>query len=199
MKRRFLVIIFSIFLVLIFTSCTRSENDRLQQKIEKAFEKFEGYETDTEINITMGESKSYYKTKEKYNINEDYRIEILEPKESKGITIEYVDDDIVINHISIRQSVTLKNLKTFDKGYLIGEFFQNISEIKSIREDVIDDKELYILQFKVINGNKYNKEQIIYLNKKDFTPYMLNILDEDKVPRVIVKYKQFKYIKNKPI
>lgn len=199
MKRRFLVIIFSIFLVLIFTSCTRSENDRLQRKIEKAFDKFEGYETETEINITMGESKSYYKTKEKYSINEDYKIEILEPKESKGITIEYIDDDIVINHISISQSVTLKNLKTFDKGYLIGEFFQNLSEIKSIKEEVIDNKELYVLQFKVINENKYNKEQIIYLDKKDFTPYMLNILDEDKVPRVIVKYKKFKYIKNKPI
>lgn len=196
MKRKFLVILLSIFLILILTSCFKSENDKLMRKIEKAFENFEGYETETEINITMGDSKSYYRTKEKFSIDEDYKIEILEPKESKGITIEYIGEDIVINHTSIRQSLTLKNLKTFDKGYLIGEFIQNLNSIMSIKEEVIDDKELYVLQYIVKNQNKYNKEQIIYLNKKDFTPYMLNILDKDKIPRVIVKYEKFKYMKN---
>lgn len=196
MKRKFLVILLSIFLILILTSCFKSENDKLMRKIEKSFENFEGYETETEINITMGDSKSYYRTKESFSIDEDYKIEILEPKESKGITIEYIDEDIVINHTSIRQSLTLKNLKTFDKGYLIGEFIQNLNSIMSIQEEVIDGKELYVLQYIVKNQNKYNKEQIIYLNKKDFTPYMLNILDKDKIPRVIVKYEKFIYMKN---
>lgn len=194
--KRFLVILFSIILILILTSCFRSEDDRLMRKIEKAFEKFEGYETETEINISMGDSKSYYKTKERYIRGEEYRIEILEPKESKGITIEYIDEDIVINHISIRQSLTIKNLRTLDKGYLIGEFFQDLNSIISIKEEVIDNKELYVLQYKVTNKNKYNKEQIIYLNKKDFTPYMLNILDENKMQRVVIEYKKFKYMKN---
>lgn len=194
--KRFLVILFSIILILILTSCFRSENDRLMRKIEEAFEKFEGYETETEINISMGDSKSYYKTKEKYSRDEEYKIEVLEPKESSGITIEYIGEDIVINHISIRQSLTIKNLRTFDRGYLIGEFFQNLNSIVSLKEEVIDNKELYVLQYKVINENKYNKEQIIYLNKKDFTPYMLNILDESGIPRVIIIYKNFKYMKN---
>lgn len=194
--KRFLVILFSIILILILTSCFRSENDRLMRKIEEAFEKFEGYETETEINISMGDSKSYYKTKEKYSRDEEYKIEVLEPKESSEITIEYIGEDIVINHISIRQSLTIKNLRTFDRGYLIGEFFQNLNSIVSLKEEVIDNKELYVLQYKVINENKYNKEQIIYLNKKDFTPYMLNILDESGIPRVIIIYKNFKYMKN---
>ena len=176
------------------TSCIRSEDEKLTRKVNKAFENFQGYETETEINITMGQSKSYYKTKEKYSEDEDYKIEVLEPKESKGLTIEYLGDDIVINHLTISQSLTIKNLKTFDRGYLIGEFFQNLDSIKSIREEKVDNKELYVLHYKLMNENKYNKEQIIYLNKKDFTPYMLNILDEDKVPRVIVKYKKFKYM-----
>lgn len=194
--KRFLVILFSIILILILTSCFRSENDRLMRKIEEAFEKFEGYETETEINISMGDSKSYYKTIEIYSRDEEYKIEVLEPKESSGITIEYIGEDIVINHISIRQSLTIKNLRTFDRGYLIGEFFQNLNSIVSLKEEVIDNKELYVLQYKVINENKYNKEQIIYLNKKDFTPYMLNILDESGIPRVIIIYKNFKYMKN---
>ena len=196
MKKRFLMILLSIFIILILTSCFSSEEDRMRRKIEKAFEEFVGYETETEINITMGDSKSYYETKESYSIYEDYKIEILEPTDSKGITIEYIGEDIVINHTSIRQSLTMKNLKTFDKGYLIGEFIPNLNSIISIKEEVIDNKELYVLQYIVQNQNKYNKEQILYLNKKDFTPYMLNILDEDKIPRVTVKYKKFKYMKN---
>ena len=194
MKKKFAVILFSILVILLMTSCIRSEDEKLTRKVNKAFENFQGYETETEINITMGQSKSYYKTKEKYSEDEDYKIEVLEPKESKGLTIEYLGDDIVINHLTISQSLTIKNLKTFDRGYLIGEFFQNLDSVKSIRQEKIDDKEVYVLHYKIMNENKYNKEQIIYLNKKDFTPYMLNILDEDKVPRVIVKYKKFKYI-----
>ncbi len=194
MKKKFLLVLFSILIILLLTSCIRSEDEKLTRKVNKAFENFQGYETETEINITMGQSKSYYKTKEKYSEDEDYKIEVLEPKESKGLTIEYLGDDIVINHLTISQSLTIKNLKTFDRGYLIGEFFQNLDSVKSIRQEKIDDKEVYVLHYKIMNENKYNKEQIIYLNKKDFTPYMLNILDEDKVPRVIVKYKKFKYI-----
>lgn len=193
MKKKFLLVLFSILIILLLTSCIRSEDEKLTRKVNKAFENFQGYETETEINITMGQSKSYYKTKEKYSEDEDYKIEVLEPKESKGLTIEYLGDNIVINHLTISQSLTIKNLKTFDRGYLIGEFFQNLDSVKSIRQEKIDDKELYLLHYEIMNENKYNKEQIIYLNKKDFTPYMLNILDADKVPRVIVKYKKFKY------
>lgn len=195
--KRFLLLLLAIILIL--TSCAKAGEDRILRKLNKALDKYEGYETEAEIKILMGDKETNYKIKEKYSKDKDYKVEILEPKESKGITIEYDKDKIILNHASIRQSITLKNLKNFNKGFLIGEFFHSINSVKSIEEEKIDHKELYVLKFKLKDKNKYNKEQIIYLNKKDFTPYMMNILDDDKNPRVIVKYKKFKFIKKNDI
>ncbi len=115
----------------------------------------------------MDEKESIYLLKEKYKYNGETKVDILEPKESKGITIEYKEDKIIINNASLKQSISLKDIKGLNKGMLFGEVFQEKDFIKSIKEEKKQKIRVTIfLSLFQKKKNKYNKEKIIYLDKK---------------------------------
>ncbi len=193
MKRLLLLIIVISFLLL---SCNFDSEGRIIDKLEKHLDKYTGYKTQLEMKITMNDKDSIYKMSERYTLGNKYKLEILEPSESKGMTIEYDGDKIFIQHASIKQSISIGSVKNFDQGILIGKFFRDPYNIQSIDEEEIDGEKYFVFHNKVEDKNKYNNRQIIWLKKKDFKPYMLNILDEDNNSRVTIRYEDFEFIKN---
>lgn len=141
----------------------------------------------------MDEQINTYKMRERSSLNDNYSLEILEPKESNGITIEFDGDKVRLKHSTIQQSITLNPIKDFDESLLIGKFFRNPQELIKITEQEISDRNFYVFRNKIKDNNRYSKEQIIYLHKKDFVPHMLNILDSNGDIRVSIKYIDFKF------
>lgn len=193
MKRLLLSII---VISLILVSCNFHSEDRILKKLEKHLDKYSGYKTELQMRTLMDNKEEEYKMKESYTLGGKYRLEIIEPSDSQGIIIEYDGDKIYIHHATIRESIEISSIKKFNQGLLIGKFFRDRDNIKSIDEQEIDGEKYYVFRNKVEDENKYNKEQIIWLQKKDFKPYMLNILDTNNEPRVIIKYNDFDFIKD---
>lgn len=193
MKRLLLLIIVISFLLL---SCNFDSEGRILDKLEKHLDKYTGYKTQLQMKITMNEKENIYKMRERYTLGNKYKLEILEPSESKGMTIEYDGDRIYIHHASIKQSISIGSVKNFDQGILIGKFFRDPYNIQSIEDEEIDGEKYYVFHNKVKDKNKYNNKQVIWLNKKDFKPYMLNILDANGDSRVTIRYEDFEFIKN---
>lgn len=192
MKRLLLsIIVISIILV----SCNFHSEDRILKKLEKHLDKYTGYNTELQMKTIMDNKEEVYKMKESYTLGGKYRLEIIEPSDSHGIVIKYDGDKIYIQHATIKESIEISSIKKFDQGLLIGKFFKDRDSVKSIEEQEIDGDKYYVFHNKVEDKNKYNKEQIIWLKKKDFKPYMLNILDAKNEPRVIIKYKDFDFIR----
>lgn len=192
MKKSILLIIAISSILLL--SC--SSDTRIIEDIDKVYNDNKGYETTLEMRIIDDKRESIYKMKEKYIKDNIVSFEILEPKESKGIIIEYKDDKIYLNHASIRQSITLKAVKDFDKGILLINFFENLDLIESIDKEEIDGKDYYIINYLPEETNKYNHERYIYLRKKNLEPYRMEINDRKGNTRVIIEYEDFKYIKD---
>lgn len=191
--KRYLVLLLSISLLLV--SCSNGNESKIIRKLEKTLEKHKGYTTEVDMRTIMDNNENLYKMYENYTNGSRYRLEIIQPEESKGIIIQYDDDKIYIEHATIDQSISLTNVKTFNKGFLLGEYLKDLSSIKSIKIEEIQGEEFYVLNNYVENRNKYTNEVNIWLYKKNFIPYMLKIIDEDKNPRVIIKYMNFKYLK----
>lgn len=186
------ILVFSSFLV----SCTGNNEEKIIENLGKTLDNYTGYETEAEIKITMDEKESIYKLRENY-INEDEIIlEILEPKDSSGVIIEYKGDNIFLNNTSINQSISLKSIKGIHKGLLFGEVFKDRNLITSIKEEKIDEINYYIINYTPKDKNKYNKEKIIYLNKKSFKPDKMIVIDENNDQRVLIKYQNFKFNKD---
>jgi len=190
------LLLFIIGISMILVSCSLETEGRILKKLEKHLDKYTGYKTQLQMKIVMDDKESEYKMKESYTLGNKYKLEVLEPSESKGMTIEYDGEKIYIQHATLKQSIAIDHVKNFDQGLLIGKFFRDPYSIKSVEEEEIDGVKYYVFHNKVTDKNKYNNKQIIWLKKKDFKPYMLNIVDENNNPRVIIKYSDFVFTKD---
>lgn len=193
--KRLLLSITIILISVNIVSCNFHSEDRILKKLEKHLDKYTGYNTELQLKTIMDNNEEVYKMKESFTLGGKYRLEIIEPSDSHGIIIEYDGDKIYIQHATIKESIEINSIKKFDQGLLIGKFLRDRDNVKSIDEQEIDGEKYYVFHNKVEDKNKYNKEQIIWLKKKDFKPYMLNILDANNEPRVIIRYKDFDFIK----
>jgi len=78
--------------MVLLTSCKFSYNNKLPykdkrvlSKIEKTYENCNGYKCKANVKIISEETESIYLIEEIYTKPNKYRLEILKPKESKGI------------------------------------------------------------------------------------------------------------------
>ena len=193
MKRLLVLIIVLISIILV--SCTLDKEGRTLEKIDNFYQESTGYETIIDMTILNNQKETKYKMKEKYSHDKTISLEILEPSESRGITLEYKEDKIFLNHSSIRQSITLRVVKNFDKGILLVNFFENLDKVTSIQREDLDGNEYYVLEYETEENNRYNHQRLIYLTKKNLDPYLMKIIDEDGNLRLIIKYEDFKYIR----
>lgn len=188
-----LVLVLTILSILVLTSCNLQSEGRILNKLDKHLNKYTGYSTDLEMKISMDDQINTYRMRERNALNNNYTLEILEPRESRGITIEFKDNKVYINNANIRQSITLNSVKRFDESLLIGKFLREPNKILNINEKEGSNSSYYVFRNKISNRNKYSREQKIYLNKKDFVPQKLEILDSNGDVRVTIDYINFKY------
>lgn len=191
--KRFLLFL---MIILLFTvSCTIDKEARIIKKLEKRLEDYNGYKTTTQIKIITDNKKSLYTIDESY-IGEDINLKIMEPEISSGITIKYENNNIFLENSSISQSISLKAIKSLNKDLIVGELYRNINIMNSIEEENVEGINCYKIKCKLKEKNKYNSRKIIYLKKKDFSPLLMKILDQEDKERVIIKYKNFNFLKN---
>lgn len=199
--KRLLLLILSTMILL--SACNFSYNKKLPykdkrvlSKIEKTYEKYKGYKCKANIKIISGETESIYLIEETYNKPNKYKLEILKPKESKGIIILNTDDKVFVEHPSINQSISLVTIRSLNKQMLIGGFFENISKVNKIDVQEINNEEYFTFEFKLEEKNRYRDSARIWLRKKGFIPYKLNIFDDSGSLQVEITYENFKFIKN---
>jgi len=193
--KKFLVLVLIIAIFLTLTGCYFDSDTYILRRLEKTLDKYTGYKTDLYMKITMNNIENKYKMRETNTLGDKYKLEFLEPIENLGMIIEYKDDKIYIKNASFKQSMEINSVKNFDQGLLIGKFYRELDNIKSIKVEEVDDVVYYVFTNKVEDKNKYNNKQEIWLKKKDLKPYVLKIFDRDKNPRVIIEYKNFEFSK----
>lgn len=189
------LILITLIIMTLLTSCTWSKDSRLIAKIEKNYDKYNGYKCQANIRTTIGEKESLYLIEESYEKPNKYKLEILEPKKSKGIIILNIDDEISVDHPAIDQSVSLVTINSLNNQMLIGDFYEKISKAKLITRENIDGEEFLIFEIKLDEKNKHRSSARVWLKKRGYTPYKLNMLDDSGSLKVEIIYNKFKFIK----
>ena len=190
-------------IIILLTGCNSKNNQntlnkdkKLLSKIEKAYENYDGYKCRANIRIISGDTVSEYTIEETYNKANDYRLEILSPNESKGIVILNTDDKIFVEHPSINQSISLVAIRSINNQMLVGDLLNNLQNVESITRDEINGKEHIVFQLNIDEKNKYRDLVKIWIRKKDFVPYKLNVLDHNGLLQMEITYEDFKFLKN---
>ncbi|WP_333638618.1 hypothetical protein [Tissierella praeacuta] len=200
MKR---LLLFILITMVLLTSCKFSYNNKLPYKdkrvlsrIEKTYENCNGYKCKANVKIISEETESIYLIEETYTKPNKYRLEILKPKESKGIIILNTDDKIFVEHPSIKQSISLITIKSLNKQMLMGGFYEKLSNANKINTEKINGEEYLTFEFKLEERNKYRDSAKVLIKKKGFTPYRLSIFDESGGLHVEITYENFKFTKS---
>ena len=141
MKKLLLLVLITMVLL---TSCNWSSDKKIISKVERTYEKHKGYKCKANIKIFTGENETIYLIEETYNKPNQYKLEILKPKESKGIIILNTDDKVFVEHPSIDQSISLVTIKTINSQLLIVDFFEKLSKVKLINSQDIKKDEYLI-------------------------------------------------------
>ncbi len=142
-----------------------------------------------------GEKNTKYVIREKYSAPDKYRLQILEPKESRGIIILNTKGKIFIEHPSINQSISLVSIKSLNKQMLIGDFYENMSQAKMLTSERINNKKYLVFEFYLKDTNKYRSYGKVWIDNKNYTPYKLNVYDEKGSIQVGITYDKFRFIK----
>lgn len=193
------VLVGIIFLIIILgmTSCKEPTNEEILNSFKKSIDSFESYESVSKVIVKSNKGETSYKFNETYIKPDKIKLEILEPKESLGCIIIYDGNKIFLKHPSINQTISMDNIKSLDKSFFIGNFYENLSlcENPHISTENIEDKEYITLTINLPNQTEYRYKQKIWLNKEDFVPYKLNLIGKDGIVNTEVYYEKFKYNK----
>ena len=168
MKRWAIISVIFITIFAIFIGCQRRESTK--EEVYKEFQKkivtMSSYKCIAEIEASGNKSSHNYVFIHSYVKPDYYKLEVVEPKNLKGKTMEYK-----------RQYV------------FIGDFIKNYLQNEEVNIKLSNNS--LILETTIPGNNKYFNKQILYVNKDTKNPEKMEILNDEGKPSFTVKYKEF--------
>ncbi len=188
-----LIIISSISLV----SCKEPTNEEVFYEIQKTLNHMESYSCLTSISVTGNKSTKTYELKQIFKKPDKYIIEVVSPEDSKGCKMLYNGNQIWLSHPKIEQSETIKDYTTdfSNKDLFLGYFLRNFITIEnsSLSSDIIEGKEYLVLATELPGNNRYRNSEKLWINKNDFIPYKMEILNIEQEVTTRIFFDNFKY------
>ncbi|WP_416198499.1 MAG: Outer membrane lipoprotein-sorting protein [Sporanaerobacter sp.] len=180
---------------ILMTSCGKPTDEIVLNEMNQTLKKFKNYKCISSVVVKSNKGQSKYKYKETFVKPDKIKLEIIEPKESFGCIIIYDGSQIFLRHPNISQTISMKNINSLNKDFFIGNFFMNLSllEEPKFQTEKIGREEYIIFSIDIPAQNKYRWSEKAWINKKDFTPYKLEILNKEGEVNTEIFYEQFNY------
>lgn len=167
-----------------------------QQTKEEVYSDFQkkinymtSYTCTANITVINNKSQSKYIINHTYKKPSYYKLEIIEPENLKGKTMEYYENKIVIKNQSLGDVIELPKVGNNKLYLFVGDFIQDYSRKESVRMNFYNDDQL-ALEIDVPE-NIYFSKQILYIDKKTKNPVKMEILDNEGEKKFIVEYTNF--------
>ena len=192
MFKRKLFIVFAC-VVLILSGCSKVKQqteEEVYSDFQKKINLMTSYTCTANITVVNNKSESKYIVNHTYKKPSYYKLEIIEPQNLKGKTMEYYEDKIVIKNQKLGDVIEFPKVGNNKLYLFIGDFIQDYSRKESVEINFYNDEQL-ALKIDVPN-NIYFKKQILYIDKKTKNPVKMEILDNEGKQKFIVEYTDFK-------
>ena len=152
------------------------------------------YKCIAEIEAIGNKSSHNYVFIHSYVKPDYYKLEVVEPKNLKGKTMEYKGDKVIVSNPDIKDKIEFPNMEDNRQYVFIGDFIKNYLQNEEVNIKLSNNS--LILETTIPGNNKYFNKQILYVNKDTKNPEKMEILNDEGKPSFTVKYKKFE-CKNK--
>ncbi len=189
-----------LFLLVILTftyGCSKSTEteEDVFYDVQKYFNKMETYRCIADVKVKGNKDTETYKSKHVFKKPDKYVIEILEPAENQGNIVLYDGKQAWLYNKQIDESFVIKDFEQgAEKNLFVGHFLKNIltNEEINMSFDNIDGKQYLILETETPGNNKYRSKEKLWIERDNYLPYKLNVLDKDGEVSIEVIYSEFK-------
>lgn len=184
-----LVLMFAIVNLVGCKSLGKQRKEDIYEDFQKKITKMTSYTCKADITVINNKSKSKYIINHTYKKPSYYKLEIVEPKNLNGKTIEYYKDKIIIKNKQLDDVIELPNVGDNKLYLFIGDFVQDFLQEDAINMSVSEEQ--LILERDLSQENSCLSKQILYIDKKTKNPVKMEILNNEGEKKFIVNYTNF--------
>lgn len=194
-----LIVILAIIIFIYFFNKSNYKTSKSGNNNLKSISDFEdyilnisSYEANISVEVTSNKNSNKYVINQKYSQPNIYKQEALEPSNIKGVITTYDGNTLKLQNTNLELSKIYENYEYISDNYLcLHHFIENYknSEDKSIKEENENIK----MEVKLKDSNnKYNKYQVLYIDKKTGKPLKMEIQDVNQNMLVYILYNEIK-------
>lgn len=191
MKKWTTILVIFITIFVIFVGCQKRESTK--EEIYKEFQKkivtMSSYKCMAYVEVTGNKSNHNYVFIHNYTKPDYYKLEVVEPKNLKGKTMEYKGDKVIITNPDIKDKIELPNNDDNRQYSFVGDFIKNYLQNEEV--DIKLNNNSLVLETIIPGENKYFAKQILYIDKESKNPKKMEILNSEGKVNFTVNYKNF--------
>ena len=143
------------------------------------------YKAKITVQVNSNKNTNKYILNQEYNTENGCVQEVLEPSNISGVKIIQKDGNITIENTNLGLNKIFQNYKELQENSLdLCNFIQDYSQNNN---SFFEEKGEQIIM-NATGNNKYTKNKVLYINKKEVLPVKLEIKDDNQNTTIIIEY-----------
>ena len=182
-----MIIIIGMFIYKIMTKNLKIGNNMNSQEIVDYILNINSYKSNINVQVNSNKNTNKYIIEQEYNTENGSIQEVIEPANIAGVKISLKDNILKIENTNLSLSQMFENYQGLEDNSL--DLISFIEDYKSNEKSIFEENENeVILKTKNNSQNKYNKNKILYINKKTKLPTKLIVEDNNQNMTINIKY-----------
>lgn len=183
------IIILIIFIYKITTKNSKIGNNMSSQEIVDYILNINSYTAKITVQVNSNKNKNKYVLYQEYSSENGNVQEVLEPSNIAGTKIINKDGTLTIENTNLNLSSIFENYNVLEDNCLDLSAFINDCKLSENIEYEETDEEI-IIKIKSNNGNKYNENKKMYINKERLIPTRLIIESNNQNTTINIEYNE---------
>jgi len=180
-------------MVLLLSACGEKSHEDVLKKLDEKLDKLDGYKVEADMVMKTGQEEQTYGIDIWHKKDDMYRVALSNNEDEKGNQIILKNEDgVFVLTPALDKSFKFQTEWPHNSSqpYLFQSLVKDITEDEETEFETTDD--YYVFKTKTnYQSNNNLPFQEIYIDKKDFTPTQVKVMDKDKQSLVEVNFSEF--------
>ncbi|MDK2809350.1 MAG: hypothetical protein PWR27_59 [Petroclostridium sp.] len=194
-KCKYLLLLLTLMTIL--CSCSQKEkNADAYTRIYEKYKDIKSYQCIMTINISSNKTVKQYKIKQYYKSPDNYKVEVLEPEEIKGLVTVYSNSCVTTIQPEIEGKFTLLNFNPVGESYIfLPDFLESYykSEQTSVMTMREQESRYTVLKADIPGNNPYRFSQSMWIDNQSLLPVKMEVYDIKNKPVISIRFDEFEF------
>ena len=183
-----ILIIFLLFILFkIMTKNRKNGNNMNSQEIVDKIKNLNSYTAKVKVQVNSNKNTNKYVLLQKFNSQEGFMQEVIEPENIAGVKIIKKDNNLSIENSGLDLKKIFENYSGLESNSL--DLINFINEYKEKSNSNYEEKSgEIVLKTKSNTENKYLENKILYIDKESSKPKRMLIQDNNQNMTIIIEY-----------